>query len=206
MINLSNPQYTEIFYKLIKIGDNDITEHLYNFLSNCIIDCEEFAKFLFSNENFIRLCMIKYLEPTSSIKIDQNARKATVSFFVSLSKFSEIFNENQKKTFYKIFERLISVMQFDPEVLYEALIGLRSLLYNYKSEEKIVYNFIKNNNYTLFDKMFLSINELLKNGIKKEEIELHIYNISVIVNKFIALSDEKDAIILLQNIQLLNFI
>ena len=201
-----NPTYTEIFYKLIKIGDNEITEHLYNFLSNCILDCDEFAKFLFSNENFIRLCIIKYLEPASSIKVDQNARKATVSFFVCLSKFSEIFNEKQKNTFYKIFEKLISIIQFDSDILYEALVGLRSLFYNDKTEEKIVYNIIKNNNYNIFDKMFLSIHEILKSGIDFNEIDVVIYNITSIVNKFILLSEEKDVIIVLQKTQLLNFI
>ena len=201
-----NPTYTEIFYKLIKIGDDEITEHLYNYLSNCIIDYEDFAKFLISNENFIRLCIIKYLEPSTSIKFEQNTRKATVSFFVCLSKSSDIFNEKQKNTFYKIFEKLISVMQFDLKILTEALIGLRYLFYMDKSKEKIVYNIIKNNNYNLFDKMFLSINEILKNGIDFEEIDMSLYNISGIVNKFILLSEEKDVIIILQNTQLLNFI
>ena len=201
-----SPQYIEIFFKLIKIGDNEITEHLYNFLTNCIIDCEEFAKFLFSNENFIRLCIVKYLDPQSSIKIDQNARNATVSFFVSLSKLSELFNEKQKNTFYKIFEKLIGVIQFDPKVLNEALTGLKYLFYMDNSKEKIVYNIIKNNNYTLFDKMFLSIHEILKNGIDFEDFDMAVYNISAIVNKFIASSEEKDVIILLQNTQYLNFI
>lgn len=201
-----NPQYKEIFYKLINVGDNEITEHLYNFFTNCIMDCGEFAKFLFSNENFIRLCIIKYLEPTSSIKVEQNAKKATVSFFVCLSKFSEMFNEKQKNTFYKIFEKLIGIMQFDSKVLSEALIGLKYLFYVDNSEEKIVYNIIKNNNYTLFDKMFLSINEILKNGIEFNDIDIAIYNISAIVNKCITLSEEKDVIIIIQNTQLLNFI
>lgn len=201
-----NPTYTEIFYKLIKIGDDEITEHLYNYLSNCIIDYEDFAKFLFSNENFIRLCIIKYLEPSTSIKFEQNTRKATVSFFVCLSKSSDIFNEKQKNTFYKIFEKLISVMQFDSKILTEALIGLRYLFYMDKSKEKIVYNIIKNNNYNLFDKMFLSVNEILKNGIDFDDIDMSLYNISGIVNKFILLSEEKDVIIILQNTQLLNFI
>ena len=201
-----NPTYTEIYFKLINIGDNEITEHLYNYLSNCIIECDEFAKFLFSNENFIRKCISIYLEPKSSIKVDQDARKATVSFFVCLSKLSDIFNEKQKNTFYKIFEKLISVMQFDSKILTEALIGLRYLFYMDKSKEKIVYNIIKNNNYNLFDKMFLSVNEILKNGIDFDDIDMSLYNISGIVNKFILLSEEKDVIIILQNTQLLNFI
>ena len=67
-----------------------------------------------------------------------------------------------------------------------------------KSEEKVVYNIIKNNNYTLFDKMFLTINEILKNGRDFDEIDIAICNISSIVNKFILLSEEKDVIIILQ--------
>ena len=201
-----NPTYTEIYFKLINIGDNEITEHLYNYLSNCIIECDEFAKFLFSNENFIKNCISKYLKPQSSIKVDQDARKATVSFFVCLIKLSDIFNEKQKNTFYKIFEGLISVMQFDSEILFQAIVGIRYLFYLDKSKEKVVYNIIKNNNYTLFDKMFLSINEKLKNENDFDELDTAIYNISSIINKYILLSEEKDVIIILQKTQLLNFI
>ena len=201
-----NPTYAAIYFKLVNLEDNEITEHLYNYLSNCIIECDEFAKFLFSNENFIRKCISIYLEPKSSIKVDQDARKATVSFFVCLIKLSDIFNEKQKNTFYKIFEGLISVMQFDSEILFQAIVGIRYLFYLDKSKEKVVYNIIKNNNYTLFDKMFLSINEKLKNENDFDELDTAIYNISSIINKYILLSEEKDVIIILQKTQLLNFI
>ena len=201
-----NPTYAAIYFKLVNLEDNEITEHLYNYLSNCIIECDEFAKFLFSNENFIKNCISKYLKPQSSIKVDQDARKATVSFFVCLIKLSDIFNEKQKNTFYKIFEGLISVMQFDSEILFQAIVGIRYLFYLDKSKEKVVYNIIKNNNYTLFDKMFLSINEKLKNENDFDELDTAIYNISSIINKYILLSEEKDVIIILQKTQLLNFI
>ena len=201
-----NPTYTEIYYKLIKIGDNEITEHLYSFLVNCIIQCEEFAKNIFADENFIRLCIIKYLEPATSIKLEQNSKKATISFFVSLSKLSNIFTEKQKNAFYKLYEKLIGVMQNDPNVLTEAIIGLKYLFFSDKSKEKTVYNIIIKNNYNIFDKMFLSINEILQNGIEFEDIDRTLYLISEIVNQFIILSEEKDVIILLQNTQLLNFI
>ena len=201
-----NPKYSEIFYKLIKIGDNEITEHLYSFLVNCIIECEEFAKNIFADENFIRLCIIKYLEPATSIRLEQNSKKATISFFVSLSKLSNIFTEKQKNTFYKIYEKLIGVMQNDPNILTEAIVGLRYLLFSDKSEEKTVYNIIIKNNYNIFDKMFLSINEILQNGIEFEDIDRALYNISEIINKFIILSEENNVIILLKNTQLLNFI
>ena len=201
-----NPTYAAIYFKLVNLEDNEITEHLYNYLSNCIIECDEFAKFLFSNENFIKNCISKYLKPQSSIKVDQDARKATVSFFVCLIKLSDIFNEKQKNTFYKIFEGLISFMQFDSEILFQAIVGIRYLFYLDKSKEKVVYNIIKNNNYTLFDKMFLSINEKLKNENDFDELDTAIYNISSIINKYILLSEEKDVIIILQKTQLLNFI
>ena len=97
-------------------------------------------------------------------------------------------------------------MKNDPNILIESIVGLRYLLFSDKSEEKTVYNIIIKNNYNIFDKMFLSINEILQNGIEFEDIDRALYNISEIINKFIILSEEKNVIILLKNTQLLNFI
>ena len=105
-----NQTYLNIFYKLIKIGDNEILTNMYQFLVNCVIEDDEFAKFIFNDSNFIKLCIIKYLEQNKSIKNEQESKKAAIFFFVSLSKLSNILNEKQKNTFYKIYEKFLGVM------------------------------------------------------------------------------------------------
>ena len=203
------PTFYEIYYKLLKIGDNEINANLYLFLANCIIECDEFAISLFKEKNFIRLSIIKYLEPASLIKIEeQELRKSYMFFFSSLCKLSKFFTENQKNTFYKIYDKLIDVMQLDSEILNNALIGLKFLLNNdQNSEEKITFNNIKKNNYNIFNKMFMSVKEILANGIEIEEgFDKIMLNISLIINSFILLSEEKDIIFLLQNTHLLYFI
>lgn len=202
----ANPTYMEIYSKLIKIGDNEIVINLYEFLVNCVLGNDDFGKMIFSNENFMRLCIIKYLEPAKSIKIEQNTKKAGISFFTCLSKLGDIFNEKQKTTFYKIYEKLIGIMQFDSDVLTNAIIGLKTIFILDNSKEKIIFNIIKKYNYSIFDKLFMSLNECVQNDINYANIEVIIFNISSIVKHFIHLSEEKDVIILLQNTQLLNFI
>ena len=122
--------------------------------------------------------------------------------------YSKFFTENQKNTFYKIYDKLIDVMQLDSEILNNALIGLKFLLNNdQNSEEKITFNNIKKNNYNIFNKMFMSVKEILANGIEIEEgFDKIMLNISLIINSFILLSEEKDVIFLLQNTHLLYFI
>ena len=202
----ASPTYMEIYSKLIKIGDNEIVINLYEFLVNCVLGNDDFGKIIFSNENFMRLCIIKYLEPAKSIKIEQNTKKAGISFFTCLSKLGDIFNEKQKTTFYKIYEKLVGIMQFDSEVLTNAIIGLKTIFILDNSKEKIIFNIIKKYNCNIFDKLFLSLNECAQNDINYATIDIIIYNISSIVKHFINLSEEKDVIILLQNTQLLNFI
>lgn len=202
-----NPIYFEIYYKLMKLGDNEISSNLYNFMTNCIIECDEFAVNLFKEKNFIKLSIMKYLEPASLIKIEeQDLRKSYIFFFSILSKLSNFFSETQKFTFYKVYDKLIDILQLDPDIFVNALFGLRFLLCNDKPEEKTVFNFIKNNNYNIFNKIFMTIKEMLSNGTELEEFDKIIYNISSIINHFILLSEEKDIIILLQNTHLLNFI
>ena len=70
------------YYKLVIIGDDEITTYLYNFLVNCIIKNEDFGKCLFiSDKNFISLSVKKYFEPIKSITIKQNSKKANFIFF-----------------------------------------------------------------------------------------------------------------------------
>lgn len=202
----ANSTYMDIYTKLIQMGDNEIVINLFEFLVNCILDNDEFGKIIFLNENFMRLCVIKYLEPVKSIKIEQNTKKAGISFFTCLSKLGDVFNEKQKITFYKIYEKLVGIMQFDSEVLTHAIIGLKTIFILDNSKEKIIFNIIKKNNYNIFDKLFMSLNEIVQKKISDANIDVLIYNISVIIKNFILLSDEKDVIILLQNTQLINFI
>ena len=202
----ATPIYLEIYSKLIKIEDNEIIINLYEFLINCLLGNDDFGKIIFADENFMRLCIKKYLEPVKSIKEEQNTKKAGICFFASLSKLGGIFNEKQKTTFYKIYEKLIGIMQFDSEVMTNAITGLNSIFASDNSKEKIIFNIIKKYNYNIFDKLFLSLNEIIQKDINFEKIDILIYNISSIVKQFINLSEEKDVIILLQNTQLLHFI
>jgi hypothetical protein len=88
---------------------------------------------------------MKYIEPVKSVKIEQDVKKSIIFFFVSLSKLSNIFNEKQKNTFYKIYEKLIGIRQFEPDIIKHAILGLRFLFCNESPEQKIVFNIIKKN-------------------------------------------------------------
>jgi len=200
-----SPTYIEIFYKIINIGDNEISHHLFEFLSNCILESTDFAKNLFANENFIRLCVNKYLEPAKSIKIEQDVKKSIIYFFVCLSRINNIFNEKQKNLFYKIYEKLIEVRNFEPIIILYAILGLRYIFCNDKSDNKFIFNIIKKNNYDIFDKLILSLKEILTCS-EYFDIDMIAYNILKFINHFIDISEEKDIIILLQNTKLLSFI
>ena len=201
-----SPVYMEVYYKLINIGDNELTINLYNFLVNCVIEDEEFAKRLFFEEKFVKLCIMKYLEPTKSIKVQQEAKKAATFFFVSLSRLSNFLNEKQKSTFYKIYEKLLVFKQFEPDILVHAVVGLRFLFWLDKSKEKHVYNFIKRNNYDIFDKFFFSLHDIILKDVHFKDLDIYVLNISFFVQKFISMAEEKEVIFLLQKTQLLNFI
>ena len=200
-----NQTYLNIFYKLIKIGDNEILTNMYQFLVNCVIEDDEFAKFIFNDSNFIKLCIIKYLEQNKSIKNEQESKKAAIFFFVSLSKLSNILNEKQKNTFYKIYEKFLGVM-FDSDILMHVIVGIRFLFLFDKSEEKIVYNIIKKNNYDIFDKIFTTISNIFKTDPKFDGIDTTVFNAIIIILHFIHLSEEKEIIFLVQNTQLINFV
>lgn len=199
-----NKTYMDIFYKLLKYGDNEILSNMYQFLLNCIIENDDFAKFIFSDENFIRLCIMKYLEQTKPAKNEQEAKRSAIIFFVSLSKLGNILNEKQKITFYKIYEKFLGV-QFDSEILLYVIFGIRFLFTLDTSKEKILFNIIKKNNYDIFDKLFLTFNNMYKTDQSFQD-DLATFNIAKIVTHFIKLSDESDIIFLLQNTQLINFI
>jgi len=136
-----NQTYMNIFYKLIKLGDNEILVNIYQFLVNCVIGSNEFAKFIFSEQEFIRLC-IQYLDQNESVKMEHEAKKAAIYFFISLSKFSNSFSENQKNTFYKIYEKFLGV-NFDSVILMHIIVGIRFLFTFDKSKEKTIFNIIK---------------------------------------------------------------
>ena len=196
--------YMQVFYKLIQMNDNEILINLYNILVNCICENVDFAKKIFKDENFMRLCIQKYLAPKKPINVEQDVKKAGLIFFASLTKIADTFNEKQKNSFYKIFEKLITLIQ-DSEVLYNTIVGLKFLFLSDKS--KIIFNIIKNDNYCLFDKIFISFNQIMQVGTDGfDKFDLIIYNILGIIKHFISLSEENDIIFLLQNTQLLNFI
>ena len=201
-----SPVYMEVYYKLINIGDNELTINLYNFLVNCVIEDEEFAKRLFFEEKFVKLCIMKYLEPSKTIKVQQEAKKAATFFFVSLSRLSNYLNEKQKNTFYKIYEKLLSFKQFEPDVLMHAIMGLRFLFWLDESKEKTVYNFIKRDNYEIFNKFFFTLYDILNKDAQYNDIDQSVLHISFFVQKFISIAEEQEVIILLQKTHLLNFI
>ena len=200
-----NQTYLNIFYKLLKMGDNEVLVNLYQFLVNCVIDCDEFAKFIFAEQEFIRLCIMKYLEQNKSVKIEQEAKKAAIYFFISLSKLSNSFSEKQKNTFYKIYEKFLGV-NFDSFFLMHIIVGIRFLFTFDKSKEKTIFNIIKKNNYDIFDKLFITFNNIYKDDPDFSGKDIIIFNIKKIVEHFILLSEEKDIIILVGNTQLINFI
>jgi hypothetical protein len=149
---------------------------------------------------------MKYLEPTKSIKVQQEAKKAATFFFVSLSRLSNFLNEKQKNTFYKIYEKLLSFKQFEPDVLMHAIVGLRYLFWLDESKEKSVYNFIKRDNYEIFDKFFFTLYDIMNRDEQFKDIDQFVLNISFFVQKFISIGEEQEVIFLLQKTQLLNFI
>ena len=201
-----SPTYLEVYYKLINIGDNEISINLYKFLRNCIIESDDFAKGIFSKENFIKLCIKKYLEPIKSKKLEQEAKIENIFFLLSFSKLSNLFNEKQKNTFYKIYEKLLEFNQLEPNILMNVIISLKFFFCLDKSKEKVIFNIIKKNNYDIFDKLFFTLNEIMSKDENSDEIDKIIYNISLFTINFILLAEEKDIIILLQQTQLLNFI
>ena len=200
-----NQNYLNIFYKLIKIGDNEILINTYQFLTNCNIESDEFTKFIFNDENFIKLCIMKYLEQNKPDPFEQEAKKAAIYFFISLSRLSNSLKEKQKVTFYNIFVKFLGV-KFDNDILMHVIVGLRYLFDYDKSKEKIVYNIIKKNNYEIFDKLFSTINDIYQNDPKFKGMDTILYNVIVIILDFVHLSEEKDIIFLIQNTQLMNFV
>ena len=199
-----NKTYMDIFYKLVKFGDNEILSNMYQFLLNCVIENTDFAKFIFSEENFMRLCIMKYLEQGKPAKNEQEAKRSAIIFFVSLSKLGNYLNEKQKMTFYKIYEKFLGV-QFDSEILLYVIFGIKILFTLETTKEKPLFNIIKKNKYEIFDKLFLTFNNMYK-ADKSFQEDLAIFNIAKIVTHFITLSDENDIIFLLQNTQLINFV
>ena len=199
-----NKTYMDIFYKLLKMGDNEILSNLYDFLVNCVIENNEFTEFIFSDENFIRLCIMKYLEQSKPDRLEQAAKKSAIIFFVSLSKISNLFNEKQKTTFFKIFQNFLGV-KFDSQILLYVIIGIKYLFSYDSTKEKTVFNLIKKNNYDIFDKLFTTFNDMYQVD-EKFPAEYAIFNISNIINQFIKLAEETDVVILVKNTQLINFI
>jgi len=200
-----NKTYMDIYYKLVKMGDNEVLANLYQYLVNCIIESDEFAKFIFSDENFIRLCITKYLEQNKPVKnFEKEAKKSAILFFISLSKLANILTEKQINTFYKIYEKFLGA-KFDSEILINIICGIRFLFSSGPSREKIVFNLIKASNYDIFNKLFISFNDMFKKEKKFSE-DIAIYNIEKIITNFITLAEEKDIIILVRNTYLINFI
>ena len=197
--------YKQVYYKIVKMNDNDIIINLYNFFINCIIESDDFAINLFKDEDFIRLCIMKYLEPAKSFSKEVIIKRSGLGFFASLMKISNIFNEKHKNTFYKIFEKIIC-LSHDSETLSNGIIGLKILFLEETLEKKTIFNIIKNNQYTLFDKMFSALNELIRIDNNFYGIDGITFNILAIVKHFISLSDENDIIFLLQKTKLLDFI
>ena len=201
-----NPTYMSIFCKIINLEYNEININLFEFLTNCVIESTDFAKFIFTNEVFMKLCLMKYIKPMESIKLQYDVKKSMSYFFISLSTISDIFNEKQKKTFFKIYEQLLEVRMFEVDIILSALKGLKIMFVKDQPEKKIVFNIIKNNNYELFDKLFFSLKEILEKYEDFDKEDIIIHNISIIIKHFISLSEQKDIIFLLQNTKLINFI
>ena len=148
---------------------------------------------------------MKYLEQNKPVKnFEQEAKKSTILFFISLSKLANILTEKQVNTFYKIYEKFLGI-KFDSEILLNIIGGIRFLFTSRPSKEKIVFNLIKASNYDIFNKLFISFNDMFKKEKKFSE-DSAIYNIEKIITHFISLAEEKDVIILVRNTQLINFI
>ena len=197
-----NQTYSEIFYKIVNIEDSEIRINFFEFLTNCILESADFAKFVFSNEIFMKLCINKYLEST----LDQDVKKSMLDFFLSLSIISNIFNEKQKNIFYKIYSKIIEIKMFDPDIIIATIKGLGFLFCLDQSEKKIIFNIIKDNNYDLFNKIFQSLQEIISKYQDFDKLDIIIHNILIIIKHFISLSEENDIIFILQNTDVLNFI
>ena len=85
------------------------------------------------------------------------------------------------------------------------IFGIKYLFVNDESEEKIVFNFIKKNNYEIFNKLFIVYNNMDKEEPKFSGLDNVIYNIIVIISHFLKLADEKGALFLVSNTHFLNF-
>ena len=205
MKEFMNKTYMDIFYKIVKMNDNETLINLYQFFVNCIIESDDFAKFILDDREFMRLCIIRYLEQNKPVKHEQEAKKQTIYFFVSLSKLSNSFNEKQKNTFYKIYENFLGI-KFDSEVLTHIIVGIRFLFICDKSEEKTVFNIIKKNNYDIFDKLLITFANIYNEDNSFPLLDILVYNIKIIICHFIQLAEEKDVVFLVQNTQLINFI
>ena len=205
MKGFMNKTYMDIFYKIVKMNDNETLFNLYQFFINCIIESDDFAKFILDDKEFMRLCVMRYREQNKPVKLEQETKKATIYFFVSLSKLSNNFNEKQKNTFYKIYENFLGI-KLDSDVPTHIIVGIRFLFICDQSEEKTVFNIIKKNNYDIFDKLFIPFTNIYKEDNSFPGLDILVYNIKMIICHFIQLSEEKDVVFLVQNTQLINFI
>jgi hypothetical protein len=161
MKGFMNKTYMDIFYKIVKMNDNETLFNLYQFFINCIIESDDFAKFILDDREFMRLCVMRYREQNKPVKLEQETKKATIYFFVSLSKLSNNFNEKQKNTFYKIYKNFLGI-KLDSDVPTHIIVGIRFLFICDQSEEKTVFNIIKKNNYDIFDKLFITFTNIYK--------------------------------------------
>jgi hypothetical protein len=132
-----NKKYIDIFYKLVRLGDNEILANFYKYLVNCINEDDEFGKYILADENFIRLCIMKHSEQNKPIKnFEPEAKKSAILFFMSLSKFANILTDKQISTFYKIYKRFLGV-KIDSEIILNAICAILDLFTSGPSKEKI---------------------------------------------------------------------
>ena len=90
----------------------------------------------------MRLCVMRYWEQNKPVKLEQETKKATIYFFVSLSKLSNNFNEKLKITFYKIYENFLGI-KLDLDVPTHIIVGITYLLFVINQKKKNVFNIIK---------------------------------------------------------------
>ena len=86
------------------------------------------------------------------------------------------------------------------------IVGIRFLFICDLSEEKTVFNIIKKNNFDIFDKLFISFDNIYNEDNSFSGLDILVYNKKMIICHFIQLSKEKDVVFLVQNTQLINFI
>ena len=82
MKEFMNKAYMNIFYKIVKMNDNETLFILYQFFVNCIIESDDFAKFILDNKEFMRLCVMRYREQNKPVKLEQETKKATIYFLI----------------------------------------------------------------------------------------------------------------------------